>query len=484
MKRIIAGVILAGMLGFTACQKFSDAMTSHTDVVARVEGHELTVDDATSLLAQNQRLPAQTDVVEALANLWVDYVVLAQVVTEDPELSEVDFDALLRPFLEQEMIRKLGDEVLDTDAEVSDDELKALFDEEQPGAEVRARHILLRVADDADEAERDSVREQAAELRERALAGSDFAELASEHSEDPGSSDQGGDLGFFSRGDMMAPFEEAAFALEVGDVSEVVETPYGYHVIKLDERRSVEFEDVKEEFREQTLMARQQDAEEGYIQSLTEPLNIQVQDGAFEVARELADKPNMQLSGRAASRPLVSYQGGSYTAGQYQEEMRRFTQSLRARYSEATDDQLGAVLQQLTQREILVAEARSRGIEIDEEERAELEAQVRTQLDLTAEAGGLKGIEPQEGETRAQAINRKVLGLLEGIVRDERQVVPVEPTISHALREQHKGEIFERSFSEVVNRVQANAATAPEEADPQPAETPAPNDTANPAGTP
>ena len=80
-------------------------------------------------------------------------------------------------------------------------------------------------------------RQKAEDLLRRVHAGEDFAELAKEYSEDPGSRAQGGDLGWFGRGQMVKPFEDAAFALKEGEVSGVVESPFGFHIIKVEERR-------------------------------------------------------------------------------------------------------------------------------------------------------------------------------------------------------------------------------------------------------
>ena len=87
------------------------------------------------------------------------------------------------------------------------------------------------------EAERDRVRTQLAELRERVIKGEKFSMLATLYSQDPGSAKKGGELGFFSRGDMVGEFESAAFALKPGEVSPVIETQYGFHIIQLIERR-------------------------------------------------------------------------------------------------------------------------------------------------------------------------------------------------------------------------------------------------------
>ena len=87
------------------------------------------------------------------------------------------------------------------------------------------------------EAERDRVRTQLAELRERVIKGEKFSMLATLYSQDPNSAKKGGELGFFSRGQMVSEFESAAFALKPGEVSPIIETPLGFHIIQLIERR-------------------------------------------------------------------------------------------------------------------------------------------------------------------------------------------------------------------------------------------------------
>jgi parvulin-like peptidyl-prolyl isomerase len=113
---------------------------------------------------------------------------------------------------------------------------------------VRARHILLQLPSDADEATVAAAEARAEEIRARLEAGEDFAALAKEYSDDPGSKDAGGDLGFFGRGQMVKPFEDAAFALEPGVVSEPVRSDFGIHIIRVEEHtqaRNTPFEEVR-----------------------------------------------------------------------------------------------------------------------------------------------------------------------------------------------------------------------------------------------
>lgn len=103
----------------------------------------------------------------------------------------------------------------------------------QSPEQIRASHILLKL-EDKDEA---TVRKQAEDLLAQAKAGADFAQLATKFSEDEGSKDKGGDLDFFTRGRMVPEFENAAFAMEAGQLSDVVRTDFGFHIIKLVEKR-------------------------------------------------------------------------------------------------------------------------------------------------------------------------------------------------------------------------------------------------------
>jgi peptidyl-prolyl cis-trans isomerase C len=103
--------------------------------------------------------------------------------------------------------------------------------------QIKASHILVRVAQDAEESQRKTAREKIGQVQRKLQQGEDFAAVAQGFSEGP-SAPNGGDLGFFGRGQMVPPFEEAAFALKTGEISDIVETQYGYHIIKLVERKA------------------------------------------------------------------------------------------------------------------------------------------------------------------------------------------------------------------------------------------------------
>jgi hypothetical protein len=461
MTRTVAFVALAGVVTLAACDSIGQAMSSHTDVLARAGGHELTVDEAAAMLMPHGHIPAQPEVIDAIANLWVDYILLATAASRDTTLASLDLDPLLRPYMDQEVVGKLRDGVIQVSGTMTDEELRAQYERDQPSAEVRARHILFRMLGDAPQAQRDSILNVARQVRAEAAGGADFAALAARHSQDPGSAQQGGDLGYFSRGQMVGPFEEAAFALQAGQVSDVVESPFGFHIIKVEDRRLPPFDDVREDFREYAQQQRITQAEEEYVRNLTEPLNIQVQDGAAEVAKELARKPLTALGGRAAARPLVRYQGGSFTAAEFRNVMRSWQPQQRAQLAGAGDDQIEVLLQGLTRNKILVAEAHRRGFALSAEQQDSLSREARQQLRMAAQMTGLSGIQPEAGETLAQAIERRVGEFMQQILRGEQAVLPLGP-LTYSLREQFGGEIFERAYPTVVSRVEAQRPATPD----------------------
>jgi peptidyl-prolyl cis-trans isomerase C len=143
---------------------------------------------------------------------------------------------------------------------------------------VRASHILFRVEENADAATKKKAMDEAQSVLKQARAGSDFAELAKKHSAD-GSAQQGGDLNFFTRGQMVPPFDQAAFAMKPGEISDIVTTQFGYHIIKVTDRRppsTVPFEQVSDRIKEFLTAQQKQQKADGFIQSLKQKAKIEV----------------------------------------------------------------------------------------------------------------------------------------------------------------------------------------------------------------
>ena len=135
---------------------------------------------------------------------------------------------------------------------VSDADTKTFYDQNKPRFRqedsIHASHILIRVEEQADAATKAKAKAQADDLLKQLKKGTAFADLAKKYSQDPGSAPKGGDLGFFNRGQMVPAFDQAAFALQPGQTSAVVETPFGYHIIRVIEAkpgRDLGYDEVK-----------------------------------------------------------------------------------------------------------------------------------------------------------------------------------------------------------------------------------------------
>lgn len=137
-------------------------------------------------------------------------------------------------------VRRWANETFAEAIAVTDEEIHDFYTANQERfvqpEQIDARHVLIKVAQKADEATVAQARQRIEQILAEAKQGADFAELAKRHSQDA-SAPNGGDLGYFQRGQMVKPFEDAAFALKPGEISEVVRTRFGFHIIKLEARR-------------------------------------------------------------------------------------------------------------------------------------------------------------------------------------------------------------------------------------------------------
>ena len=238
--------VLALTLGSTAVRAAEPG-----DVVAKVGNAEITEADlafaAQDIGSDLQKFPP-TQWRSILLDVLVDMELFAQAAKKDG-LDESDDVKRQMGFLTLKVLRNayLKDKI---NGAISDEELKAAYEKEYAdfkGEEIKARHILVK-----DQAE-------AQEIIKQLEDGADFAELAKEKSTGP-SGPNGGDLGYFSKGQMVPAFETAALALEKGSFTkEPVQTQFGWHVIKVEDRRPQEkpkFEDVAAKLRQELIRAR------------------------------------------------------------------------------------------------------------------------------------------------------------------------------------------------------------------------------------
>lgn len=171
-------------------------------------------------------------------------------------------DEFLKEQAKLSLLIQKSQEKFYSEEKVSDSEMKKYYDEhidEYKKDEVEASHILIKTTDDNNkplsEAEQKKAKEKAEKVLKEVKAGGDFAELAKKYSQDPGSATNGGALGAFGKGMMVKEFEDAAFGMEPGQVSNLVKTDFGYHIIKVTDRikETTSFDEAKEGIKEEIL---------------------------------------------------------------------------------------------------------------------------------------------------------------------------------------------------------------------------------------
>ncbi|MHB1110047.1 MAG: peptidylprolyl isomerase [Devosia sp.] len=250
------------------------ATISPDTVVASVGGETITEADIAFAAEDLQQELAQMPPEERrpfLVTVLIDMKVMAKAAREQQMDQTETFKRRLQ-YLEERALRRayfaetIAAGVTPEAVQKAYDAFAAGF---QPQEEVRARHILVATKEDADAIE--------AEL----AAGKPFEQLATEKSTDPSGAQNGGDLGFFSRGMMVKPFEDAAFALtEPGQVSEPVESQFGWHIIKLEEKRQSQpptLEEVGPQLQQQVMF----EAFETSVSMLKQGLTIDIPDAAL-----------------------------------------------------------------------------------------------------------------------------------------------------------------------------------------------------------
>lgn len=178
-------------------------------------------------------------------------------------------------------IRKLLDDQIGGKSTVSEKESRAYYDGNlesfKKSEQVRASHILIKVDPGADEAKKAEARTKIESLQAKLKNGEDFGALAKEYSEGP-SGPKGGDLGFFGRGQMVKPFEETAFSMKPGQVSGMVETRFGYHLIMVTERTpesTLSYEEVKDRLEQYLKQQKVQEEIAAYVENLKSKAKIE-----------------------------------------------------------------------------------------------------------------------------------------------------------------------------------------------------------------
>jgi peptidyl-prolyl cis-trans isomerase C len=278
LKYVFSAALLLAATSFGAPQVFAEA----NPVVAKVNGQEIT---------QAELRFAEAEIGSELAGVppesrrrvLIEYLIEAHLMAQAAEKAQLasgaDFDARMKYY----RMRALRDSYFENKVrdEVGETQAKALYDDRiktiPTQQEIRARHILVKTEDEAKKLAKD------------VSGGADFAELAKKHSLDSGG-EGGGDLGYFTRGQMVKAFDDAVFAMDKGKVSNPVQTEFGWHLIKVEDKRDRQppsFDEVKSQIVASLMQAKLQST----VQEMRGAAKIEIVDPEVKKAMETETPP-------------------------------------------------------------------------------------------------------------------------------------------------------------------------------------------------
>ncbi|HLV25427.1 MAG TPA: peptidylprolyl isomerase [Gemmatimonadales bacterium] len=464
-------VLLAGaVLGLSACDGFREAMTAHVDVVARAGSQELSVDRFATLLGSSE-IPLDKEVARTVADLWINYQLLGLASARGDSLNSpaVVDSAMWMAMMNvrsQKYLQQVSADWLQSDTVAASEERY------NQGDLFAARHILFRVPQGASQAQIDSVRTAAESVRAQ-VTPSNFATMAQRHSSD-GSAQQGGYLGIFARGQMVPEFERAVIALAPGEISPLVQTQFGYHIVM----RSP-FAEVKDDYAQMAMQQTAFKAESTYFARLEDGANIDVKSNIARKVKAVAADADSHLNDRTV---LASSTAGEFTAG----KLARYVIALppqaqmRERILAAEDSAAPDIIRFFLRNELVAKQADSANVVLDSTEIGEMRRAYTAAI--TGAWNGL-GVAPaqladsaQSDSERERLAAQRVNQYVEALLAQQAQFVEVPPPLLFALRDEYESRIVDAGIDRALEaaqrvRVQADslrAAQQPQSAVPMP----------------
>jgi PPIC-type PPIASE domain len=439
------------LFALAGCSGLRDALTAHQDVVARAAGQELTATQLAQLIAPVKQLPLRREVVDRLADVWVDYQLLARAAaTGDSLMDSVTVTRANWPAVMQRLVDHYHDTTIVQRAQVGDRQVDSAYN----AGDLRwLEHILVRAAQDTTPELKAAKRRVAEGYLAQLRGGANFARLASQKSEDPSSAKNGGSLGLVARGTLVRPFEDAAWTLKPGEYSSPVQTPWGYHIIW---RPSLA--QVRDSFATGLRGYIVQRLDSLYADSVTRQSDIKVKSSAATAARTAAQ--NLR-EGKTSGRVLATYRGGSLAVRDLVRWLEAFPPQTRSAVSQAPDSSLVQFIQTVVRNELMIKAAQARHIGLSAADRDTIRQLFRDDV-LTMEAR--LGVAPDSlaadtaaRRSRTDAAAHRVDQYFAGIVSEptSHPFFEVPPFLSDLLRERSSWSISPAGVDRALEKATA-----------------------------
>jgi peptidyl-prolyl cis-trans isomerase D len=413
--------------GVAACQGLKEALTAHVNVAAKAGSQELTVEQLSKLLAGVQ-VPVTPDIAKAIANIWVDYQLLGEAAAKNDTLNDPKLvDDALWAFLAQQRVGKYHEQIVKT-YNVPSSAGPAAYDK---GDFMAAQHILFIVQPTATPAQKDSVRREAQKVHGM-LTSANFSAMAQKYSGDPGSASKGGELGVFQKGAMVPQFQAAVLALQPGQISGLVETQFGFHII----RRNT-YAEVKDDFERAANGPAIQRADSIYMSGLETAGNVVLKPTAATTVKSIVTDLDAHAKDNTV---LATYKGGDFTVARLVRWLSAAPQKeqMADQVRQMPDTAVTGILKQIIRNELVLKAADSAKVVIDSAEMATIHQRYTaavinswTQLGITPAILADSGKTPAAREKVAADMANAFMARL---MNQQAQFVAIAPPVENVAR--------------------------------------------------
>jgi hypothetical protein len=480
MKIRSAAVLIAALGTLSACDGLKEALTAHVDVAARAEQQELSVNRLSDLLGKSTiQIPVNRETAMIVTDIWVSYQLLGAASARGDSLSDpklIDEAAMgitsnvrLKRFMESVSKKLTADSASETSYNQGTGDLFV------------ARHILISLPGGATQQQKDSVRRKAESVRAQ-LTPANFGAMAKRHSADPGSAQRDGSLGAFRRAEMVKPFSDAVAGLRPGQISPLVETQYGYHIIQ-----RPTYAEAKAEYDAAFAQGSMQRAESVYVAKLDNEASITVKPNAVSEARAAAREVSAH---RADDDVIATYKGGDLTVGKFVRWVESYPPQMRLPQQLAQPSTPDSLVKQfvksIARNEVMLKKADSAGITMSTEEKTQLYGEFKQ---LVSSLWQQLGIDPKQladsaknTPEREKLAASRVENYLDRVMAGQAQPITVPLPVQTVLTIKYKSKVYPAGVDRAVERAKklrattdsTKAANQPRSQVPLPAPTPTP----------
>lgn len=443
-------VFLLAATGFAvAC-----GASSNPEVAATAGGQQLATDSLAAILGKSQA-PLEKDVARSIAELWVNYQLAGAAAVQGDSLADkAEMRAAMKSTIDNLKVRRFYEKVSagwDTIAPAPDSARYAA------GEMLAASHILVKVEANATPEQKTAARTKAEGIRQQATPAN-FAAMAAK-SDEPGAKERGGSLGVFAREQMVPEFSKGVLAIKPGEISPIVETSFGYHVIY-----RPRYDEVKDQFAPAIKQRNVAVAESTYLTTLESTNAIKVADGAATKAKAIVRNP---LGYRKSSTALGTYKGGSLTESEFAEWVASFPpqMQIRPQVLGAPDSLVDRFVRQGMRNELVLRQADSAKIDADT---AELANMYLTFKNAFTQAWAGLGLDPTKladsakaaGVDKGKWVGGRIGAYFDKLVKNEVAFVDIPYPVARALQQKYDFSVNDAALDKAVERAKAVRAGA------------------------